>query len=113
MTLPSDRDDNNTEEPADRGCENCGRWIDTRETLYHVKLEIYAEKTIDLTPSLEDSKSPSQSLEEMIHLLANMNEDEVREATNQVYEKFTFNLCKHCRSELHKRIQQRKNLLTS
>ncbi|MGF1572612.1 MAG: hypothetical protein ACFCU1_06025 [Sumerlaeia bacterium] len=107
------KNDGNTEDAKapDRACENCGRWVDHRETLYQVKLEIYAEKTTDLTQSLEETEENQQTLEQLIHQLTNMSEEQVQEETDQVYENFHFNLCPQCRSELHKRIHQRKNLL--
>lgn len=115
MTPKINPNDPTPNEPVapDRTCENCGRWIDVRELLYHVKLEMFAEKTLDLDAPSESLGSAAESLEEIISLLSNMNDEQVREATDQVYERFQFNLCQGCRKVLHLRILQRKNLLSN
>ncbi|MBI5154670.1 hypothetical protein HZA57_05480 [Candidatus Poribacteria bacterium] len=100
-----------TEPGADRVCENCGRWIEPDEVLYRVRVEVFAEPRVPEV-SLEKSRSELASdWEELIRKLEQMNEDQVREATDQVYESYGYNLCGACRQELHRRIRRRSDLL--
>jgi hypothetical protein len=96
----------------DRTCENCGRWVDQRELLFNVRLQIMAEKTLDLTPAAtNDLENSTESLQELIEALSCYTDEQVQEATDQVHEEFRFNLCPQCRHTLHQRIKQRRNLL--
>lgn len=95
----------------ERTCENCGRWVDRTETLYRVRLDMFAEPTV----KIEDPAPPPQTVarrwEDLIQQLEMMSDEQVQEATDQVHERFEFNLCPECRREMHRRIRTRRDLL--
>ena len=98
-------------DPDVRVCENCGRWVDEKETLYHVRMEVYAEPSIkDLDPG-EDPEEARREWEDFLRELEEMSDDQVEDANAQVHEEFRFFLCPKCRSELHKRIRRRRQIL--
>jgi len=98
-------------DPDVRVCENCGRWVDERETLYHVRMEVFAEpeiKEVDLSDNPEESR---REWEAFVRELEEMTDEQVEDANAQVHEEFRFFLCPKCRSELHARIRRRRQLL--
>lgn len=102
---------NNESNTQDRVCENCGRWIEQNEMLYHARLEIFADKRYGLDCLDKEMETDSITLEELIEQLAKMSEEQVQGAADQVYEKLEFNLCPECRSELHDRMKKRRNII--
>lgn len=94
----------------DRVCENCGRWIERPEILYRVRIDVFAEPTVHLDDPLAESSS-KRRWEDLIQQLEMMSDDQVQEATEQVHERYEFDLCPECRKEMHRRIKARRNLL--
>ena len=95
----------------ERVCEHCGRWVESNETMYCVRIEVFAEPTI---PPFDPNETREQAAAEWERLLARldkMSDDDVRDASDQVYERYAYNLCAACRAEMHHRIRVRKQVL--
>lgn len=93
-----------------RVCDQCGRWVERDETLYHARLQLYAEPAVRIE---EDNLSREQRRarwDAMIRRLEEMSDEEVEDATDQVHEEIAFQLCAECRSNLHERIRRGRYL---
>ncbi len=100
-----------SETPDDRVCENCGRWIEDNEILYRARLEVFAEPVMD-DRSLRKSRDESaREWESLLEKLEKMDDQQVQDATDQVYESYEFNLCPSCRQEMHRRIKSHREIL--
>ena len=86
----------------DKRCDNCGRLVARKEVLYEIKIDIYAKGgPVEIDP--EDLEK--DHLAEMERLLADMEEMDTEELTDQVFESYRFNLCNECREEFHARLK--------
>jgi len=95
----------------DRVCNECGRFIEPNELAFCVRLEMFAEPKVTFTEEdLEDDVQSGDRWQKFIQELEDMSDDDVREANNQVYEKFAWLLCGNCRRDLHQRIKQHKKV---
>lgn len=94
-----------------RVCDECGRWIDEREILYRMRIELFAEETISLDQETDNRMLKTDSLEELIQYLDSLSDEEAREATDQVYEKHEFALCATCRKVYHQKLKHRESIL--
>jgi predicted RNA-binding Zn-ribbon protein involved in translation (DUF1610 family) len=95
----------------DRLCENCGRWVEPNETLYRLRVELFADGgdgEVRLDPPADNLAGEWEAL---VRRMENMSPDQVREATDQVHETYSCLLCPECRAELHGRLKRRRNLL--
>ena len=106
MTNDEDKDQTN-----DRFCENCGRWIEPNEMLYHARIEVFADKRYGLDSLDKEMENDSITLEELIEQLEKMTNEQAQSATDQVYEKMELILCPDCRKDLHQRMKNRRNVL--
>ena len=95
----------------DRTCEHCGRWVEPNETMYCVRVEVFAEPTIPPFDPHETREQANAAWERLLARLEKMSDDEVREASDQVYERYAYNLCATCRAEMHRRIRLNKQVL--
>lgn len=101
-----------SKQAPDRVCENCGRWIEQDEILYRVRIEVFAEPEgpeVDLFAKSREELA--EEWEDLIDRLEKMTDDEAREASDQVYENYEFNLCPECRREMHRRLQKHRDIL--
>lgn len=96
----------------DRVCENCGRWIDETEVRYLMQIEIMAEPgpVIRLDPPM-DAEELRKEIEEQIRRMEAMDPEDVSEAEDQVHESYEFYLCPECRTQMHRRLKRRANIL--
>jgi len=86
-------------------CQNCGRTIPKGETLFEIRIDIYAKGgPIDIDP--EDLKK--DHIREMKELIKRMENMDIDELTDEVWESYRFDLCKTCRKEFHKKLKLRK-----
>ena len=102
---------NSNEQNDDRSCDNCGRWIEPNEMLYHARIELFADKRYGLDCIDKEMEKDSVTLEELIEQLEKMTNDQVQSAADQVYEKVELTLCPTCRLDLHKRMKNQRNVL--
>ena len=108
------KEDEETEEESKtppRVCDQCGRWIDEREILYRMRIELFAEETLNLDQVSDNKMLKTDSLEELIHYLDSLSDEEAQEATDQVYEKHEFALCPSCRKAVHQKLKHRESIL--
>lgn len=90
----------------ERVCDGCGRRLTKSDQAYTLRVEMFAsadplELTVD--DLLADHSAQIEKLiEQMEHL-------DVEEASDQVYETYTFELCSQCRDELHRGLKARAN----
>ena len=83
-------------------CENCGRIVPSGETLYEIRIDIYAKGgPIEIAP--EDLEK--DHIAEMEKLITEMEKMDPEELTDQVWESYRFDLCKECREEFHARLK--------
>lgn len=91
----------------ERVCDNCGRWIEKTEVLYHMQISMMAEPEvhldIDAIESVEDIKKEIQRLYDKME---QMSPEEAAEAKAQVYEHYIYFLCPECRNEMHHRLKR-------
>lgn len=95
----------------DRGCDNCGRWIDADELMYCVRIDVYAEPRM---PVIDPGKGRGELAAEwdcLVRRLESMDETAAQEASDQVHEVTDLRLCAECRGELHRRIARRRDIL--
>jgi len=97
--------------PDNRVCDNCGRWVEENEILYHARLQLYAEPRISALEVEEDAETRERRWNRLIESMQNMDDDQVQEATDQVHEEIRFHLCPQCRAETHSRIRMRREIL--
>lgn len=95
---------------GDRVCEECGRWIEAAEILYRVRLEVFAEPTVNLPDTPPDKDENSRDWNALIQRMEEMTDEQVREAEDQVHERIDYNLCRDCRRSLHSRIRRRRDM---
>ncbi len=100
-----------TSPAEDRVCENCGRWVDDQEVLYHVRIEVFAEPDFKEANVGSTAEETRQVWDDFLRELEQMTDEQVEDANAQVHEEFRFLLCGNCRSELHTRIRRRRQLL--
>ncbi|MCX7964722.1 MAG: hypothetical protein N2644_09660 [Candidatus Sumerlaea chitinivorans] len=88
----------------ERVCDGCGRRLTKVDQPYTLRIEMFASADpVELTVDdlLADHTAQIEKLiEQMEHL-------DVEEATDQVYETYTFELCSTCRDELHRGLKAR------
>lgn len=85
-------------------CENCGRAVFKGETLFEIRIDIYAKGgPIELEP--EDLEK--DHLKEMKDLIARMEKMDVDELTDEVWESYRFNLCHQCRKDFHSKLKMK------
>lgn len=85
-------------------CENCGKWIDSEETIYEIRIDIYA-KGGPVTITEEDLQK--NHIREMEELIRSMEEMDVDEITDQVWESYRFDLCRKCREQFHEKLKMK------
>jgi Asp-tRNA(Asn)/Glu-tRNA(Gln) amidotransferase C subunit len=89
---------------ATRKCDNCGRVVPKEETIYEIKIELYA-KAEELEIDEEDLEEDHMAeIEAIIEALENVD---VEEVTDQVYESYKFDLCPQCRENFHSKLKLR------
>jgi len=89
---------------AKRKCDNCGRTVPKDETIYEIKIELYA-KAEELEIDEEDLQEDHMAeIEAIIEALEDMD---VEEVTDQVYECYKFDLCPQCRENFHSKLKLR------
>ncbi len=85
-------------------CANCGRFVSSRETLFEIRIDIYAKGgPLEIEP--EDLKR--DCLDEMRRLIQAMEKMDTQELTDQVWESYRFDLCHECRLEFHKKLKMK------
>lgn len=92
---------------TDRVCESCGRWVDERETLFCVRMEVYAEPSFPDLDQLDDEsrEDARRQWDEQVERLGALSDDAFHEAVDEVHESIQFNLCPQCRRTLHQRVR--------
>jgi hypothetical protein len=95
---------------ANRVCDECGRWVDEREILFHARLEVHAEARLPDLDKLAAEGPVGAQFAALVDRLAKMSEEEAQDATDLVHEEVRFVLCPQCRRALHLRMAQRRFL---
>lgn len=83
-------------------CENCGRAVPPEELLYEIRIDIYAKGGPVV---IDPADLEKDHLDEMKKLIARMENMNVEELTDQVWESYRFDLCMKCREEFHARLK--------
>jgi benzoyl-CoA reductase/2-hydroxyglutaryl-CoA dehydratase subunit BcrC/BadD/HgdB len=79
-------------------CDNCGRIVNYKETLYEIRIDIYAKGgPIEITKEDLD-KDHIAEMKKLIDAMEKMDEQEL---TDEVWESYRFDLCHDCRKEFH------------
>jgi len=83
-------------------CDNCGKLISSNEIQFMIKIEIFASPG-----SLEFTEEEIQQnhISKMKELIEALEDIDVEEATDEVWEGYKFILCKKCRIEFHKNLK--------
>jgi len=85
-------------------CDNCGRTIPSSSQTYIVRIELFA-KAEPLELTLDDLLADhTAQIEKLIEEMENLD---VEEATDQVYEAYAFQLCPVCRLRIHNLLKTR------
>ena len=85
-------------------CENCGRIVLSGDTLFQIRIDIYAKGgPLEIEP--EDLEK--DHIAEMKALIAKMEQMDVQELTDEVWESYRFDLCAKCRKAFHKKLRLR------
>ena len=81
-----------------RVCDNCGRHVAAKQTMFSLRIEMFAE-----TGTLEiDSDDLAQDhVANMEKLIQELEEIDPEEAADEVYEEYTFSVCGRCRRSMH------------
>lgn len=96
----------------ERVCDECGRWIDERETLYQMKVTLQAEVRTDLTTDAEKSSDQLRDeFEALLRRMESMSADQVEAATDQVHEEYLYVLCPECRQGVHNKLKSRQSIV--
>ncbi len=97
---------------SDRVCDNCGTWVEENEILYHMTVTLMAEPRIRLDDHLQSGKLGTfeEELQKLIKQMEKMDDDQIQEATDQVFEEYRLNLCPACRKQIHNQFKPRKQL---
>lgn len=73
-----------------------------KETLYEIRIDIYAKGgPVEITK--EDLEK--DHIAEMKKLLCQMDKMDVQELTDEVWERYRFDLCQECRKEFHSKLK--------
>ncbi len=86
----------------ERNCENCGRRVPEGEQMYTMRIEMFARAeplVFELQEVLEDH---SEAIEELVK---EMELTDPEEATDQIYESYSFDLCASCRQRMHRQLK--------
>ena len=81
-----------------RRCDYCHREIHPDETIYELKLELFASPDFPDDFGKDSDKDHTAEIEALLEIMENMD---VEEATDEVYECYVFRLCPHCRKDVH------------
>jgi benzoyl-CoA reductase/2-hydroxyglutaryl-CoA dehydratase subunit BcrC/BadD/HgdB len=83
-------------------CENCGRIVKGKDTLYEIRIDIYAKGgPVEITK--EDlEKDHIAEMKKLIEAMETMDEQEL---TDEVWESYRFDLCHDCRKEFHAKLK--------
>jgi hypothetical protein len=85
-------------------CHNCGREIVKPSSSFVLRVELLASPApIELTAD-DLLTDPRQELEELIEEMETLD---TQEATDEVYEAYSFELCRACRDRIHALLQSR------
>jgi len=86
-------------------CDNCGRAVPRGETLYEIRIDIYAKGgPLEIDP-VELEKDHQA---EMQKLLSEMETMDPEELTDEVWESYRFDLCRQCREDFHSKLKLKK-----
>jgi len=88
-----------------RTCDNCGAKRPEKEQMYTLRLEMFA-RAEPLVISKEDLKIDHSA--HLSKLVKKMEQMDPQEAEDQVYERYTFDLCSECRRTMHQQLKARK-----
>jgi len=85
-------------------CHNCGREIAKPGSFFVLRVELLASPgPIELTAD-DLVMDPRQELEQLIEEMETLD---AQEATDEVYEAYSFKLCRTCRDRIHALLQSR------
>ena len=85
-----------------RTCDYCHRDILPGETPFELKLEIYAAAELPEITQEDMEKDHTAEIEAIINAMEQMNVDEL---ADEVFESYIFLLCCKCRKEIHNRLK--------
>lgn len=88
-------------------CDNCGKIIKNSADQYTIQIEMFAKPAPIVIDDKELQKDHLSEMEDIIKNLEQMNDEEVNEATDQVWESYSFTICSSCRIDFHKKFKQR------
>lgn len=88
-------------------CEQCGKVIPTADLYYMIKIDMYAGPN-DLV--IDEDNLNQDYIEEIEKLLIDMQDADVEEVNDQIYETYSFEICPKCRDLIHKQLKQKKQL---
>lgn len=82
-----------------RVCANCGRTTAEKEQMYTIRIEMFARAE----PLVFDSHDLAGDQAGKLHdLIKQMEEIDVEEASAQIHEQYSFDLCSRCRKRIHR-----------
>ena len=86
-----------------RTCDYCHREIPKKEVLFNLKLEMFAaaEFPDDFAENLDRDHQA-----EIDALLEIMEQMDVQEAMDEVFESYLFRLCTKCRNAIHRKLKE-------
>lgn len=87
-----------------RFCHNCGCEVPAQDQLYVLRLELFA-KAEPLELTIDDLLADHTS--QIEKLIKEMEKLDPEEATDEVYEAYTFELCPVCRRRIHALLKAR------
>ncbi len=82
-----------------RVCANCERITSETEQMYTIRIEMFARAEPLVFESHDLAQDHAQKLQ---NLIEKMEEMDVNEAADQVYEQYSFDLCVRCRKRIHR-----------
>lgn len=88
-------------------CYGCGSALTGGAQSYRLRIELFASPEVpDLSTPAAAGIEPDlrEQWDALVKELSAMNEQEVEEATDEVYERYEFVLCTRCRREWHTRL---------
>jgi len=86
-------------------CAACGTEISDGNQVYTLRVDLFAAKGDLEVLADEMGRNRSAEIESLVAKLEDMDEDELEEQEQRVFERHTFTLCAVCRAEIHDRLR--------
>jgi hypothetical protein len=87
-----------------RTCDNCGRPVPKKETMFSLRIEMFAEAG-PIEIDIEELEGDHMAM--MEQLIEHLEDVDPEEAADEVYEEYTFLVCNRCRRYMHRGFKER------